>query len=81
MVDILPQTPEAMNDVAAVTRRMRVMQFGEPMVQRMEQAGRTFGAAPAQAPVGPVAEAPGIIARTAGIGWISQTMFRFFVST
>lgn len=69
MVDILPQTPEAMNDVAAVTRRMRVMQFGEPMVQRMEQAGRTFGAAPKAAPIGPIsapAEAPGIIARTAG---------------
>jgi hypothetical protein len=69
MVDILPQTPEAMSDVAAATRRMRVMQYGEPMVQRMEVAGRTFGAAPRAAAVGPVsapAEAPGIIARTAG---------------
>src|SRR6266850_2132193 len=69
MVGILPQSPEAMQDVADVTRRMRVMQYGEPMVQRMEAAGRTFGAARVAAPIGPVsapAEAPGIIARTAG---------------
>lgn len=66
-IPVLPQTPEALAEVAKMTRAARVAQFGESAVAAMEAAGQRFGAgitAPAAATAAPaVTPAQGFIAR------------------
>lgn len=66
-IPVLPQTPEALAEVAKLTRAARVAQYGEPAVAAMEAAGQRFGAGissaapPAAAPL--AAPTQGFIAR------------------
>jgi hypothetical protein len=87
-VPVLPQTPAAVNDVAAMTRATRVAKYGEATVAAMEKAGSTFGSAltttpnAAVAPVAPAAEAaPGFMGRLAarvpGFGAVARGVGRW----